>query len=385
MTDHVKSKPSSSKWLKRLQRFVIFSGVLLIFAFWGIPFLVSSDLLRNRVVNESVAGLGVQAETESARFGWFPPTKLGGLRVVSADEQLNVSADEVCIGQSCVQLAFHSDHLGHVELQNPSVTLNLNGSKQQDFSFNTLPTFTASLQDAEFTVRLAKVKEPVIDLGGLNISVRVDRDDNGAYVVVERGKIFDHQPLTSQMCAGIMHLIDPTLVGVAHVNGSFSLDVERLRVPLDVTPDEQLQQVDFEGVLHLHEITTTAKTPLLRRVLRVASDLYGKRPDDVVRVVDDNEIHVRIRQGRFHHDQLVLGFPEISPDLKIYSRGSVGFDETLELRLTIPEVLVAEDPANVNPKAMVRFDVTGTVDEPIITRLPEDDKSQRSQDKNEQP
>jgi len=187
------------------------------------------------------------------------------------------------------------------------------------------------------------------------------------------------------MCVGIMQLIEPTLGDVAHVNGILSLDVERLRVPLDVNPEEQLKQVEFDGVLHLHEITTKAKTPLMRKVLRVASDLYNKQPADVVRIVEDNKIHVQIRQGRVHHDQLVLGFPEISADLKIQTSGSLGLDGSLDLRLTMSEVLVAEEPAQVDPKATVHFHVTGTVNEPVVTRLPEDGKSQRTEPENETP
>ena len=137
-------------------------------------------------------------------------------------------------------------------------------------------------------------------------------------------------------------------------------------------PAEQTQQFEFAGVLDLHEFTIQAKTPLLKRILRVASDVYGKQPSDVVHVVKDNEINLKVRHGRIHLDQLVLGCPEISPDLKITSSGSVGLDESIDLQITVPEVLVAEDAEKVDRTAVVHFHVSGTLDEPRIERLPVD-------------
>lgn len=171
------------------------------------------------------------------------------------------------------------------------------------------------------------------------------------------------------MCDRLLQLLDPTLGEVIHVEGKLSLDVERLRVPLDVTPEEQLQQMEFEGILHLHEVTIGAKTPLLQRIIRVVSDLHGKRPSDVVHVMEQNQINLQVREGCIHYDNLVLGFPEISPDLKIYSSGSVGLDRSINLRITVPEALVAEDTEEVNRTGVVHFHVFGEVDEPTIERL----------------
>jgi hypothetical protein len=65
---------------------------------------------------------------------------------------------------------------------------------------------------------------------------------------------------------------------------------------------------------------------------------------------------------------LRLGFPDISPKLLINSRGSVGLDKSLDLVLEVPRILV-QGKVELDDTNLVRFRVTGTMDNPIVTEI----------------
>jgi hypothetical protein len=304
-----------------------------------------------------------------------------GLKVVTPDAQVDVRAEELRISQAWWQLVLFPKQLGHLEVTKPSVTLLLDSDELSHFSLGEVSPFTADIKDAEFNLQFGGMNKPLISVSGLSVNLRI-MDEGASFLDIERGRVFDHRPLTAEMCDSLLQLLDPTLGDVVHVQGNLSLDVERLRVPLNVTPEEQMKQVEFEGVLYLHEVAIAAKTPLLQRILRVASDLYGKQPANVVHVVEENQIDLQIRKGRLHYDHLVLGFPEISRDLRIYSSGSVGLDRSIDLRISVPESLVAEDMERTDGTSVVSFHVTGTVAEPKVERLSGDEPgTQRGYDR----
>lgn len=73
-----------------------------------------------------------------------------------------------------------------------------------------------------------------------------------------------------------------------------------------------------------------------------------------------------------HHEGLSIGFPDISPDLLVTSRGSVGFDKSLDITLEIPRILFDKKELAIRKgQAPVRLRMTGTIDEPIVTEIKE--------------
>ena len=74
-----------------------------------------------------------------------------------------------------------------------------------------------------------------------------------------------------------------------------------------------------------------------------------------------------------HHEGLRIGFPDISPDLIANSRGSVGFDGSLDIVLEVPRlVLKKKDPPDPKAPPPVRFRITGTIDKPVVTEIKEE-------------
>jgi hypothetical protein len=106
-------------------------------------------------------------------------------------------------------------------------------------------------------------------------------------------------------------------------------------------------------------------------MVKMLADMYGKKPSDVVRIVEDAKIPFEVREGRMYHEGLRIGFPDISPDLVANSRGSVGFDDSLDLELDVPRIVVKDktNPADAKIEGFVRFRITGTIDKPVVTEI----------------
>jgi hypothetical protein len=156
------------------------------------------------------------------------------------------------------------------------------------------------------------------------------------------------------------------------VQGEISLSFETFRVLLGVPRNEAVRKVELAGKLHLHHITVSTKTPLIQAVVKVLADMYGKKPSEVVRIVENAEVRFHVREGRMHHQGLRLGFPDISPDLLVTSIGSVGFDSSLDLVLEIPRILLDKKELAITKGSVpVRLRVTGTIDVPIVTEIKE--------------
>jgi hypothetical protein len=102
--------------------------------------------------------------------------------------------------------------------------------------------------------------------------------------------------------------------------------------------------------------------------------MYGKKPSEVVRVVKNADVRFQVRDGRMYHEGLRFGFPDFSPDLIITSRGSVGFDKSLDFELEVPAILVDKKNLEIKKAAPVHFRVTGTIDKPTVTEIIKEEK-----------
>jgi hypothetical protein len=140
---------------------------------------------------------------------------------------------------------------------------------------------------------------------------------------------------------------------------------------LDVPKSELGKRVALAGKLQLHEISVDAKTPLLGTMVKVLADMHGKKPSDVVRVVENALVRFEVRGGRMYHEGLRLGFPDIDSKLQASSSGSVGLDKTLDLVLEVPRILLPGKKPPDDPKATapVRLRITGTFDNPVVSEI----------------
>jgi hypothetical protein len=138
--------------------------------------------------------------------------------------------------------------------------------------FGLEPTFTAILNDAALTVRLAKMDEPVIDVDGINMTIRVEKAEEGRVLTLDPVVIFDHRKLSPRLASNLLHLFDPTIGDIPEVDGEFSLALDKLRVPIGVPREEQVKRIEMEGKLVLHQVSTDAKTPMRQALVQLVAD-----------------------------------------------------------------------------------------------------------------
>jgi hypothetical protein len=224
------------------------------------------------------------------------------------------------------------------------------------------------VKGASLVIYSADAGRPLLDVDGVDVSLSIEGEKDARVLTMAPVKLLDKQKLSAEFNQRLLQLVAPTVNDVLDVKGEVSLWVEKLHMPLRVSPDQLLKRTELSGKLQLHELTTTVKTPLLEAMVKVLADNYGKKPTDVVRVVKNAEIRFQLRDGRMHHEGLELGFPDISPKLLVRSSGSVGLDRSLDLVLEVPRILVkAKEPDDKADK--IRFKVTGTIEKPNVVEI----------------
>jgi len=114
--------------------------------------------------------------------------------------------------------------------------------------------------------------------------------------------------------------IAPVLADVSTAQGSFSIDLEGCRIPLDDPAKGELA-----GRLTIHSVEV-GPGPLVREL----AVLLGRAAP--ARLRRESVVPFRMVQGRVYHQGLELIFP----DLTIRTYGSVGLDQTLAVMAEMP-------------------------------------------------
>jgi hypothetical protein len=218
-----------------------------------------------------------------------------------------------------------------------------------------------TVEDGSLVLRQHDRKEPIIAADGINLNIQVENTASGCVLAIEPVEVFKKRELNLGVAAGLVKLLAPDVQCDRQVAGEISLSFNKLRIPLGVARDHEFKQLEAEGKLTLHQVASEVKSPLWQGLIQLLADMYGKEPPNVIRLVDDSEIHFRVRDGRLHHDGQRIGFPEIDPELVVSSRGSIGIDETLDLHLEMPRLR-----KHKRDKGPLRCHVTGTLREPKI-------------------
>ena len=233
----------------------------------------------------------------------------------------------------------------------------------------TLSAPIIAIPDAPLVIHLADDQKAALRADHVNLEFGVETSGDVRVLTLAPVKVFDKQKLTPEMGDQLLNLITPTLADLTDVQGTISLSFDTFRVPLGVPKNEFVKKVELSGKLHLHEVSVSVKTPLLQALVKVLADMHGKKPSDVVRVVENAEVPFKVRDGRIHQEDLRFGFPDISPDLLIRAHGSVGYDRTLDLVLEVPSIFVGKDKQQGKKTPAVRLRVTGSFEKPIVTEI----------------
>ncbi len=355
--------PTPKKRGRRIIRILGIVAILLVVLIVTAPWLVANTGLRDTAINWTLASPSVTASSDSASFGWFSSPSIRGLSLKSANDRLDVRAEEVAADQSILRLWSSAPDLGAIKVEKVHVQLELPLDVQlQEHGKRLEPTFTATVNDAALTVRLTGEDEPVIDVDGFNLKLRVEKAEEGRVLTLDPVVIFDRRKLSPKLTSRLLELFDPSMTDAPQISGEISLSLDKLRIPIDVPRDKAVQGMELEGKLVLHDVSGEVRNPMGQSLVRLVADLNGKDAPPVVRLAEEAEIRFQVRDGRLYHEGLRIGFPDIDPELQLTSHGSVGLDKTLDLFVDLPRL----DPVQRKEKGPAKCRITGTMDSPQI-------------------
>ncbi|KAA5539214.1 hypothetical protein FYK55_25170 [Roseiconus nitratireducens] len=232
-----------------------------------------------------------------------------------------------------------------------------------------------SAKDASLVVRLPDRSEPLVDIDGVDLVLRVDKQEGRPVIAVDPVQLLTREKISRQLGTGLLHLVDPELQYSPDLVGELSLSVDTMRIPVGGPDAQWLADLEVRGQMTIHQLSSLTQSPLRVALAKLLADLYSIRPGESVRVVHDAEIDFGLYQSRFHFQGLQFGFPDIDPKLQVHVDGSIGLDQTLDLHLQLPRL----DATKRQQKGLVECHITGTVAHPelavtdasLVVRLPE--------------
>ncbi len=182
-------------------------------------------------------------------------------------------------------------------------------------------------------------------------------------LLMPAGKCMEQVQITPEMCARAMMYALPVLAEVTEAQGSFSVELEGARIPLN-----DPAQSDIAGRILIHSIDV-GPGPLIRELaLLLGRAVPGKLRRESV-------VPFRMVQGRVYHQGMELIFPDIT----IRTQGSVGLDQSLALLIEMPpppkwiEALGNTPAAAALKNQTLRIPLAGTLSRPALDRKAVDD------------
>lgn len=195
--------------------------------------------------------------------------------------------------------------------------------------------------------------ETSLNGGKLRLQPNLRLDPLPAEMVLLGGPIIEKAKITPQMCAGALGYAMPLLANVAQAEGSISLTLEGGRVPLSAPANAEIK-----GTIVLHSATVGAN-PSLRELANVL------KSSTTTGLVKECQVPFQMIQGKVHHSNLELVFPEIT----LKSSGAVGLDGSLAIvvETTIPARLAAAAKlTEAQAKQTIRIPIGGTLEQPRV-------------------
>lgn len=349
------------RWLIRLLGIV---AILLIVLLLVAPSIIAKTGLRDKLINNLLGPTNLSASTEGATFGWFSPLTAEGIQVEGVRRHFELHVDRIAAEQTLLGLLASSPELGEITIEKPHarVVLPLDLPAETNPQLPS-PIFTAHVKDAGLTVSNSDSTKPIIDVDGFNVTVRVKQGAEGQVLAVDPVEVFTNKKLTPELCSKLLHLMSPSMHDATEVEGEFSLALDKLSIPLGIAEEQLAEKTEVAGVLTLHQVSVNAQSPMLEAVVKLLADMNKTEVPEKVRLAKDATIQFRVEGGRLYHDGLELSVPEIAPELKVRSSGSVGLDGTLDLQLELPHL----DEVKRREAGPVLCHISGTLDEPQLS------------------
>ena len=163
------------------------------------------------------------------------------------------------------------------------------------------------------------------------------------------------------MSSGSLQLVAPLIADERSLDGSLSFGIDRVRVPIGPTTQDNKPELQITGSVTLHHLSVELKDDFTRRLVAMTAELFQDEVPDKLLVAENTVIEFYVAGDRIHHRGLGLVFPGSDCQISLEPSGSVGCDESLDLEITASEKSADGSGDKVN-----RFRILGMLDKPTI-------------------
>ena len=191
--------------------------------------------------------------------------------------------------------------------------------------------FGVAMGKAQFAPRLAggKVNIPVTEIpadgGMIRIGGTIDfTGEHPMFLLPGKVQVLQSVPVSADVTEKLLSRINPIFSNLAVAGGRLSLVTEDIELPLG---DGIETGGSGKGFLDLSEMSVTPEGAL-RTLLEMGGIPIGKTVP-----VTTPGVEFYIRDGRIYYDNFIMLFPG---DFDLIFRGSVGFDDTVDVKATMP-------------------------------------------------
>lgn len=342
------------------------------------PSIIIRTSMKDRIVERSAAKRRATAHIETVQWGWFTPLDCQDVTFASLDQILHIKADGLKSDRTVLDRYLDERDWGHVVIDRPRVEVRIprpwDAPADQLKDSDSETVVNAELNDVEIEIFDGDDEEPVLKLEQANLTARVQREHDQRVLTLEPVKLLDHEEITEEMCDEGLQLVAPVLSDATRVKGSISLDLERARFPLGkLSTSARLRAVELQGSIQLHNVTARARNPIITSVAKLLAAAAEFKMPDEIQVVNESKVRFHVHDGRVHHEGLAFVLPQVAGKVVVYSSGSVGIDETVDLQIQVavsnPSLKNIPVVAELTEKPL-QLTVKGTVQTPEVM-LPE--------------
>jgi len=372
--------PDRSSRRRRIALALCGSGLLLALIVTFLPGILAASPYRNVLIQGSAHPHNLEGSSRSASAAWWSTIRVNGLTLRRTDETLNIDVDEIVTERTLFDLLLVRPDIGLVTLERPTVRLQIpdrlkTGEGEPEFdpvlAQRPVPDLSCVVRHGAIVIHSSAGSDPVVAIDDLSLTARAEHGPVGPELVVAPTVLFDRRTLTPELCNQGLQLVAPVLADAAFITGDMTVELDEFRIPLQKMPSaERNRRMRIAGRVRLHDVETGLKNPVLAAVAELIATVTGNRQVEVIRVADETLVEFQVEDGRVHHEGLTLVIPEISDELLIRTRGTVGLDETIDIQVTInlPARVTARIPVLGSlTQAPLELTLTGTLSNPRVS------------------
>lgn len=356
------------RWLGRR---LVGSAIVLLLALVALPYLAQTRPARDGLLRAVAGDIRGQLSSGGASFGWFSPVEFRDVVLSTPAGEPVARAPLVRGDRPMWKFLLGRRDLGTFRLERPelNIVITPEGSNLREALARRDPD---ALRPAPPNVAVRAVLvgavcsfhsgrgaapwsvEPIsLSVGLEPVESRVEALSVPS-LVVGPSQVVDHARLSAAMCDDLLQFVAPVVARATDVDGTFSLELDRWELPSD-----EPRRGHGAGRLRLHAIDL-GPGPLVR----LLAAALGLPP--AVRLADESVVEFALVDDRMHHEHLEFGIGQ----WRVRTRGSVGFDESLDLvaELPLPETFLARlriDASNAS-RATLALPIRGTLSRPEI-------------------